>query len=173
MQSKTSFKPAWLIAAIVAVGACAGFYGAGKATVLITGCKATVSRYVLAHFSEDYTCIDTGIDANGNPYSEVDTCTHTWTKPASHVQTTVTVNGEGAGPFMKDGYYFGVTPAVETYWQDDPYFDRYSREHNVVITQYHSDGTSRAISKHLKCLTEIGTEVTFRTVYGVKLWRMN
>lgn len=154
--------------AVLAVSGGAVFLGAGSAVTTMQGCSAMVSRYTLAHFSEEYPCTQVGAD--GEVYMDI--CENTWTKYASHTTTTPTINGRGRGAFTKDGYYFSHYPKITKDFTMHPHFEGYTQEHDVVIKREYSDGDYLRTNDHLQCLIDIGSTVTVRTLYGYKLWEM-
>ncbi|ASD52173.1 hypothetical protein KNT64_gp221 [Pseudomonas phage PspYZU05] len=144
------------------------YAGLGTEQKKIVRCEAKVTQYITAYFSEEYIC--TSIDADGKPY--IDTCDNFWSKPASDVTLSVTINGVGKGEIFKDGYYYDRPPKITKHWEYSDHFDRYSHTKNVEISSFYNDGDYLRSSDYLGCLMNLNRPVMIRTLFGVKLWEI-
>ena len=143
--------------------------GISRETVTLIDCRAKVDRYIQADFEEDYVCLHT--DANGNVSTDV--CTNYYSKQASKTNSVITINGEGSGPNFHDGYYYADMPNITTDYSNHYDFIGYREKHDVTIQYHYDDGDFKSRSEYMACLVTLGNQITFRTLYSIKLWEIS
>lgn len=130
------------------------FIGLGfdSRTYIVEACTSTVSKYVTAEYSET----SSGIDMNGEFYSETDY----WSEPASEVNTIVRVNTMPSYPDM---------PPHDTSLSRDSDFDSFKYHTDTklnVYVEFMGEHTyfNEPINKARTCIESLGSAV------GVKEW---
>ncbi len=140
-----------LISAAIAAVTVAGL---GSTTVTQMHCKSTVTRVILAHYSDTYPCLD----YDGN----LDACDRSWTQPASDMVSLTTMDDIAEIPPWPEITL--ANPGAD--------FDGYSREHSVSIHAMYDDGDYTSEGQ-LDCLVGINSTAHFRTLYNIKLYAYN
>lgn len=169
-------KERWRICAAVVVILSVVLFGFEKRLATLDQCKAVVSRYITAEYSETTISVCTNMDGH------VSTCMDTdyWSEPASEVFTVTTV----------DGYLFSIlgefTPLQSTNawlppmpheWKDmrnSSTFDRFkyhtdSKLH-LFVKEHVSGETSRIgqnLNKTPRCLERLNQTIVVSTWYNI------
>jgi len=159
----------WLAAAGITLATGAGVaLGFSSYVTTIESCELTITRYVLAEFSE--VELVTGIDVDGAVYTEPETSY--WTQPASVVNYTHSLNGEligHNGPHAEaNGYMFPDMPVGRLEGSRSG-FDRLRRHTDTVAVSGFAEGSyvSRSTATHYNaCLAELERPVVVQTWYG-------
>jgi len=135
----------------------AAFVGLGFNTTSyqIDTCTSKVSKYVTAEYSE----LETGIDMNGDFYSE----TNYWSEPASEVFIEVVTNSTPVYPPM---------PAHDTSMRRESDFDNFKFHTDASLTVSGFDEEGRTvftenISKATSCLNKLDAVVEVKTWYTI------
>ena len=118
-------------------------------------CRSEVSKYVTAEYSE----MISGVDMNGNFYSEMDT----WSERASETYKNVAVNEMVDYPPM---------PEHDISLKKEPHFDGFRFHTNGKLTVEAFSYTDRTIftediSKSTKCLSKLDQYVDIKTWWSV------
>lgn len=145
-----------LLAVLLSALLCGMVYvGYGEENYTVDVCRSTVSKYVTADFSE----IVTGIDFEGNLYTELDS----WSEPASEVYTETVVNDIPVFPPM---------PEHDISINKESNFDRFRFHTNTKLTieAYNSEDRksfTEDIIKAPNCINMIDRTVSVKTWWTI------
>jgi hypothetical protein len=169
-------KEHWYWVAGIAAGIAVISYGFGLNVVTVKQCKATVTSYVTAEFSE--TVVEMCTDSNG----VMTTCLDTdyWSEPASRRFNALTIDGKvQSASFSGEGWFrhqalYPPMPARDRSMSLMPHFDNFrehTNEHFVIGTldekTKETDNVSKSISYNAKCMDSLGKHVFVKTWYGI------
>lgn len=129
--------------------------GFGIETYKINSCTSTVSKYVTAEF----TSIESGIDLDGNPYTE----TESWSEKASDIYTETSYNEMPVYPPM---------PEHDTSFEHDTWFDNFKfhtdTNLNVQISNSaNSSNFNENINRTESCLEKLDSYVNVKTWWTI------
>ena len=146
------------------------WFGFGETQATITQCKSTVTKYVTAEFSE----LVTGIDLEGNVYTEIDT----WSDNASLKFIVESIDGyfESSNYEFKitenNGYFSPPMPTHDNTMKNMSNFDRFSyhNDSNLNVSTYSEDGRdsfNEPVRYSSSCTSKLQTEITVKEWYFI------
>ena len=130
------------ILCLIGISALVGGIWAGFSTEygVIDSCSATYKTYVKAHYSETYMSVCYSSDSNGNSYSTACLETRSWSRDASPIWVTKTINGKHTtnapeAYISNQGYYINDVPPKDLTLSNHSDFDyfRASRNHKLDV----------------------------------------
>ena len=129
--------------------------GFGIETYKINACVSTVSKYVTAEF----TSIESGIDVEGNAYTETDS----WSESASDVYTETSYNEMPVYPPM---------PEHDTSFKHETWFDnfRFHTDTNLnvqISNSVNSSNFNENINRAESCIDKLDSYVNVKTWWTI------
>lgn len=147
------------------------WFGFNSQMANIVSCETTVSKYVLAEFSETSTGVC--YDSEGDTY----TCVNVdhWDEPASEVYTVKTINGKIT--YQSHGFdivssFYPPMPLHDRTFNNEPFFHGFNKKtKGKLVTTVNMSGELETfddpISKASQCLLKLESFVVIKTWYGI------
>ena len=141
------------------------FVGFSSEQVKVTECRATVTRYVTAEYSE--LCL-------GCDYWEKDY----WSEPASIKHTVITINSElysssqDTNLTVMGSVYYPPYPEHDKSLSQEHHFDNFQKhsETNLLVSTDFlgvTDSFSEGVNKMFSCTEKLGSFVVVNTWFGI------
>lgn len=167
-----------LCAAIVLIISGLVWAGFGKETGTIDSCTATYQTYVTAKYSETYLTMCTRYNSEGHSYTTSCWQTRYWSKAASPVWVSRTVNGKHSSnaneAYMGNhGFYIHDIPPRDESLASHPDFDGFTSTRKakldiavIMLGEYQTFDKETSAYKGCELMRKQKTEAVVKTWYG-------